>query len=162
MNPLELSQYVYIAALVVGTVAAFCGAARFIAFVMWINLLFTIQYSHAPEILQRLDLLSAIAIVMVLRDRAALTVAFLFCMMVFVYPLVEVFDFNLPYIMVDGLAYAQLLAMGAAGSGGGISILRRGIISRLSSLVHSQEARLDATPDDCVAVGKALGQRVNG
>ncbi len=162
MNPLEFSQYVYIAALMVGTGAAFCGGHRFIALVMWANLSVTIQYSHAPEILQRVDLLSALAIVLVVRDKAALTVAFLFGVMVFVYPLVDVFDFYIPYIMVDGLAYGQLLAMGAAGFGGGIRIIRRGIISRLPSLVHSQEARPDAAPDDCVAVGKALGQRVNG
>lgn len=162
MNVLEFNQYVYILALVVGTVAAFCGGHRFIALVMWCNLFVTLQYSHAPEVLAVTDLLSGIAIVLVVRDKAALTVAFLFGVMVFVYPLVEVFDFYIPYTMVGGLAYAQLLAMGAAGFGGGIRIISRGIISRLSSLVHSQEARLDAAPDDCVGVGKTLGQRVNG
>ena len=162
MNPLEFSQYVYIAALMVGTVAAFCGGTRFIAFVMWINLLFTIQYSHAPEILQRLDLLSAIAIVMVLRDRAALTVAFMFGLMVFVYKLVEPFGFFIPYAIVDGLAYVQILAMGSHGFGNGIRIIRRGLRNLRASSVHSQKTPLDAQANDFVAVGPDPGPRVNG
>ena len=70
MNPLEFSQYVYILALVVGTVAAFCGGARFIALVLWVNLIVTMQYSHAPQVLAVLDLLSAVAIVLVVRSRS--------------------------------------------------------------------------------------------
>lgn len=162
MNPLEFSQYVYIAALVVGTVAAFCGGSRFIALVLWINLLFTIQYSHAPEILQRLDLLSGIAIVSVVRDKAALTVAFIFGVMVFAYKLVEPFGFYATYSIVEILAYVQVFAMGSTGFGNGIRIIRRGLRNLRAPSVHSQKTPLDAQANDFVAVGPDPGQRVNG
>lgn len=162
MNPLEFSQYVYIAALMVGTVAAFCGGARFIALVMWMNLLFTIQFSHAPQVLAVLDLLSAVAIVLVVRDKAALTVAFLFGIMVFVYKLVEPFGFYIPYSIVEILAYGQVLAMGSTGFGNGIRIIRRGLRNLRAPSVHSQKTPLDAQANDFVAVGPDPGPRVNG
>lgn len=162
MNVLEFSQYAYILALVVGTVAAFCGGARFIALVMWVNVLFTIQYSHAPEVLQRLDLLSAIAIVLVVRDKAALTVAFIFGLMVFAYKLVEPFGFYATYSIVEILAYGQVLAMGSTGFGNGIRIIRRGLRNILTPSVHRQKAPVDTQANDFVAVGPDPGQRVNG
>ena len=146
----------------VGTVAALCGGSRFIALVMWGNLFVTLQYSHAPLALAVTDLICAVAIVLVVRDKAALTVAFIFGIMVFVYKLVEPFGFYTTYSIVENLAYGQVLAMGSHGFGNGISIIRRGLRNFLAPSVHSQKTPLDAQANDFVAVGPDPGPRVNG
>ena len=158
---LEFNQYAYILALLACTPVAFYSGARFVALVMWLNLFFTLQYSHAPDALMWLDVLSAGAIVAVVRDRAALTVAFIFGMMVFAYRLVEPLDYYATYTIVGVLAYVQIFAMGSAGFGTGIRIIRRRIRSLLSSPVHIQSSRMDPQGDDYMALGKDTRARVN-
>ena len=162
MITLEFTQYVYLAVLVVGSAVAFFGGSRFIILVMWANFLATIQFSHAPGTLMLVDVLSACAIVLVVRDRAALTIAFIFCVMVFAYRLVEPLGYYTTYTIIDGLAYVQIFAMGSTGFGNGIRIIRRRIRSLLASPVHSQKTPMDAQGDAVVALGKDMGPRVNG
>jgi len=159
---LEFNQYAYIAVLLAATPVAFYNGARFVALVMWLNLIFTLQYSHAPSALMLIDLLSACSIVLVVRDRPALTVAFIFGIMVFAYRLVEPLEYYTTYSIVDGLAYVQIFAMGSTGFGNGVRIIRRRARSLLASFVHSQKTQLDAQGNDCMALGKDMGPRVNG
>ena len=162
MIALEFTQYVYLTALVVGSAVAFFGGSRFIILVMWTNFLVTIQYSHAPGTLMLVDVLSAVILLAVVRNRASMTIAFIFCVMVFAYRLVEPLGYYTTYTIIDGLAYVQLFAMGSAGFGNGIRILRRRISSHLSSSIHSQGTRMDTAPNAVVALGKDMGPRVNG
>ena len=159
---LELNQYAYILVLMAATPVAFYSGARFVALVMWINLVFTLQYNHAPDILRWLDAISAFAIVAVVRDRPALTVAFIFGVMVLAYKLVEPLGYDTTYTIVDGLAYVQIFAMGSAGFGAGIRIILRRICILLASSVHSQKAPMGATGNAAVALGKDTRARVNG
>jgi len=159
---LEFNQYVFILVLLAATPVAFYGGARFVALVMWLNLFFTLQYSHAPDVLMWLDVLSAFAIVAAVRDKAALTVAFIFGVMVFAYRLVEPLGYNTTGTIVDGLSYGQILAMGSTGFGNGIRIIRRRISSYLSSSIHSQGPRMDAQANDLMALAQDMGPRVNG
>ena len=159
---LESSQYAYIAVLIAATPVAFHSGARFVALVMWLNLLFTLQYSHAPDVLRMMEALCAVSIVLVVRDKAALTVAAAFCFMVFAYRLVEPLGYYTTYTIVELLAYGQIFAMGATGFGTGIRIIRRGIRSFLSSPVHSQISRMDPQGNASMALGKDTRARVNG
>jgi hypothetical protein len=162
MNPLEFTQNVYIIVLLVGSIVALFGGSKFIILVMWINLGFTIQYSHAPDVLMVLDLLSACVLVAVVRDKPAMTVAVLFGLMVFSYKLVAPLGFYVTYTIVDVLAYAQIFAMGSTGFGSGIRIIRNRIRKLSASSVHSKETTLDTTADVFVVAGEAQRPRVNG
>ena len=157
---LELNQYAYILVLLSGTPVAFYSGSRFVALVMWLNLIFTLQYSHAPLVLQRLDLLCAVTIVMVTRDRAALTVSFIFGLMVFSYKLVEPLGFYATYSIVGGLAYVQIFAMGSTGFGTGIRIIRRRIRGLLSPPVHSKKTRMGAQGNAVLALGQDTRPRM--
>lgn len=157
---LEFNQYAYVMVLLVATPVAFYSGSRFVALVMWLNLIFTLQYSHAPMVLQRLDLLCAVAIVLVVRDKAALTVSFIFGLMVFSYKLVEPLGFYATYSIVGGLAYVQIFAMGSTGFGNGVGVVRRRIRGFLSSPVHRKKTQLDAQGNDCLALGEDTRPRV--
>ena len=162
MIHLEFTQCVYLAALAVGSAVAFSGGQRLIVLVMWANVIATIQFSHAPSALMGIDLLSAVALVAVVRNRAALTIAFIFGVMVFAYRLVEPLGYYTTYTIIDGLAYVQIFAMGSAGFGTGIRIIRRRILRLLASPVHSQISRMDSQGDVSMALGKDTRARVNG
>ncbi len=158
---LEFSQYAFIVVLLAATPVAFYSGARFVALVLWLNLIFTLQYSHAPGTLMLVDVLSACSIVLVVRDRAALTVAAAFCFMVFAYRLVEPLGYYTTYTIVEGLAYVQIFAMGSAGFGTGIRIIRRRVRRIFGSSVHSQKSPMDTQANVDVALGKNMGPRVN-
>lgn len=162
MSPLEFSQNFYVSALLIGSVVAFFGGNRIIILVMWSNLVGTIGYSHDPITLMYLDFFSALALVAWVDGKQSMTVAFIFCVMVLVYPLTDFLGFYATYSIVDGLAYVQIFAMGADGFGGVIRrFLNRNRRDHSADIYH-QKTQLDAKGNGVVAMEKVQRPRVIG
>jgi len=151
---IETSQYVYAAVLLVGSIVAFSTGSRAIIVVMLANFIGTVLYSYDPFVLAVIDFFSAWVLLLLVEDDAAKTVAFIFLVMVFTYPIVELVGFYTLYSIIDGMAYVQIFAMGGDGFGRLIRSIIHRLRSRDADAVHIQESRLDAAPHDQVAVAK--------
>lgn len=158
MIPIETTQYVYVAVLTVGSLAAFFNGSRVVILAMWGNLVATMTFSYSPMSLILIDLATAWLILMLVEDKVAKTVAFLFLVMVFVYPMVELIGFYWAYTIVEIIAYVQIFAMGADGMGRIIRSVRNRLRRGPSNAVHLQATKLDAAPNDKMAVAKDQGR----
>ena len=154
---MDSSQYIYMIVLLVGSVVAVFGGSRFLVMVMWANFMATMAFSFNPVYLMIIDLMSAVTILAVLGTKQAKTIAFIFCVMVFIYPLSKVIGKDAIFTTVDGLAYVQIFALGSTGFGRGLRYyLNR--LRRLSySYVSGQKDELDTTENGHVALGKGVG-----
>ncbi len=161
MIHIETSQYIFAAVLLFASVVAFYTGTRVLILVLWANLILTMSFSYSPYALMMIDLLSAWTILMLVEDKTAKSIAVLFILMMFIYPLVGLLGFFWAYSIVEILAYGQLLFLGADGVGGFCSYCRDRLRRRLSHAIHIQESKLDAAPHDQVAVAKDPRPRVN-
>ena len=153
---LDLSQYIYLIILLIGSAVA-SRESRFLILVMWLNFLATMAFSFNPYYLMIIDLLSAVTILAIIETKRAMTIAFIFCIMVFIYPLGTVFGNYAIYTMVDGLAYVQIFALGSTGFGRGIRYCRNRIRRFSDTRVSGQKVKLDAPENDQMALGTGVG-----
>lgn len=159
---LEFPQYIYLALLLIGSGVAYFHNSRFVILIMWANVLATMYVGHSPLDLAFIDLGSAVILLYVVETKAAKTIAVIFCVMVFMYPLTDFFGPVTTYTIVDILASVQIFAMGSTGFGRGIRHINRRFVRVFTSSVSVQNHGLDTTPDDSVAVEKNARSRVKG
>jgi len=151
----DWSQYIYLILLLIGSGVAYAHDSRFIILVMWANFIATMELSGGPLAVAFVDLSCAYAILMVVnnKNKPAMTIVAIFCVMAPIYQLAEIIGVTATYTIVDILAYVQIFAMGSTGFGNGIRAIRDRY-RRLSSPSVSLQKRLDAKGDTPVALDK--------
>jgi len=153
----DWSQYIYLFLLLVGSVAAYFHGSKFIVLVMWVNFLATMELSFEPLMVALVDLASAWAILMVVQNRAAFTIAALFCVMALIYPTSVLIGVSATYTLVDILAYVQILAMGSTGFGRAVRFGRDRYRKLFNTPISIQKDGMDPDRGRKVALGKDLG-----
>jgi len=154
----DWSQYIYLFLLLVGSVAAYFHGSKFIVLVMWVNFLATMELSFDPLMVALVDLASAWAILMVVQNRAAFTIAALFCVMALIYPTSVLIGVSATYTLVDILAYVQILAMGSTGFGRAVRVGRDRYRKLFNIPVSIQNDEMDPDQGRKVALGKDSGR----
>jgi len=153
----DWSQDIYLFLLLVGSIAAYRHGSKFIILVMWCNFLATMLLSSEPLMVALVDIASAWAILMVVQNRAAFTIAGLFCVMALIYPASIIIGASATYTIVDVLAYVQIFAMGSTGFGSAIRFGRDRYRKLFDAPVSIQKDGMEPNQGHKVALGKDLG-----
>ena len=151
---MDWSQDIYLMLLLVGSIAAYHRGSKFIILVMWCNFLATMLLSPEPLMVALADLASAGAILMIVQNKAAFTIAALFCVMALIYPASIIIGASATYTIVDGLAYVQIFAMGSTGFGSAIRFGRDRYRKLFNAPVSVQNDGMDPEKSHTVAMAK--------
>lgn len=154
---MDWSQYIYLVLLLGGSGVAYFHDSKFIVAVMWVNFIATMELSGNPLMVAVADIACAIAILSILRTKAAWTIAAIFGVMALIYPTSIIIGAAATYTIVDVLAYVQILAMGSTGFGNGIRFLRDRYRSVSNSSIHIQNQGMDAMENNPMAMDKDVG-----
>lgn len=151
---LEWYQFMYMALLLLGSVAAYLHGSKFLILIMWLNFTAMLTFGFSFEYLMLADVLSAYVILMVIETKEAKTVAFIYCVMAIMHPFSEVFGYAVTYWIMDALALGQILALGNTGYGKALDYGRGRYRLIFDTPVPAESLKLDPAKNDRMVVVK--------